>query len=48
MSGLKAKIWKDINEIISNKDIEFIYKPTIGKNERVNRIKGWNAAIKKI
>ncbi len=48
MSGLKAKIWKNTNEIITNKDIQYIYKPEIDKNERKNKIKGWNTAIKKI
>ena len=48
MSGLKAKIWKNTNEIILNKDIEFIYKPTISKYERESKIKDWNEAIKKV
>ena len=48
MAGLKSKLWKNIDEIIPTKDIEFIYEPKMKKVQRETKIKDWNEAIKKI
>ncbi|MGI6086170.1 MAG: glycerol kinase GlpK [Acetivibrionales bacterium] len=46
MAGLAVGYWEDTEDIIKNSEIDKVFTPKIGTEEREKRIKGWNKAVK--
>ena len=46
LAGLAVGYWKSREDVIKNWAIDATFTPSIEKEERVNRIKGWNKAVK--
>ena len=46
LAGLAVGYWKSKEDVIKNWAIDATFTPSIEKEERVNRIKGWNKAVK--
>ncbi len=46
LAGLAVGYWADKEDVISNSKIDATFMPTISDEERGNRIKGWNKAVK--
>ena len=46
LAGLAVGYWKSKEDVIKNWAIDGTFTPSIEKEDRVNRIKGWNKAVK--
>ncbi len=46
LAGLQTGYWKDLNEIIENKEIEKSFMPTMPDEVRCAKLKGWHKAVK--
>lgn len=46
LAGLAVGYWKNRNELEENWDVDTIFEPSISKDERQKRIKGWNKAVR--
>lgn len=46
LAGLAVGYWASKEDVIKNWAIDRIFKPEIEEEERTNRIKGWNKAVK--
>ena len=46
LAGLAVGYWASKEEVIKNSAIDATFKPTISEEERAQRIKGWNKAVK--
>lgn len=46
LAGLAVGYWKDKKDVIKNWSIDKTFYPDINEEERINKIKGWNKAVK--
>ena len=46
LAGLAAGYWKDKEDVVRNWKIDRTFTPSIGEEERLRKIKGWNKAVK--
>lgn len=46
LAGLSVGYWKDKKDVIKNWSIDKTFYPDINEEERINKIKGWNKAVK--
>lgn len=46
LAGLAVGYWKDKKDVIKNWNIDKTFYPDIDEEERINKIKGWNKAVK--
>lgn len=46
LAGLAVGYWKDKKDVIKNWNIDKTFYPDINEEERINKIKGWNKAVK--
>lgn len=46
LAGLAVGYWKSKEDVISNSGIDRIFEPEIESQERMQKIKGWNKAVK--
>ena len=46
LAGLSTKYWKDLEEITQNGRMEHMFYPKIEERARLEKIKGWNKAIR--
>jgi len=46
LAGLAVGYWRDKEDVIKNWAIDRVFKPEIAETERVERVKGWNKAVK--
>ena len=46
LAGLQTGYWKNLNEIIENKEIEKTFNPTMPDEIRCAKLKGWHKAVK--
>ena len=46
LAGLAVGYWSGKEDVIKNWAIDRTFEPSIGEEERENRIKGWNKAVK--
>ena len=46
LAGLAVGYWKNREEVVQNWAIDKTFKPMIGEEEREQKIKGWNKAVK--
>ena len=45
LAGLATGFWKDTEDILSNRSIDKVFTPSIGEDERKERLAGWKEAI---
>ena len=46
LAGLAVGYWKDQQELIENRGVDRVFRPSISEEERKKRIKGWNKAVR--
>ena len=46
LAGLAVGYWTSKEDVIKNWAIDRTFEPAIGEEERTQRIKGWNKAVK--
>lgn len=46
LAGLAVSYWKDMDEIRSNAQIERIFEPQITEEEKNERVRGWEKAVR--
>ncbi len=46
LAGLAVGYWAGKEDVVKNWDIDRVFEPTIGEEERAGRLKGWSKAVK--
>ena len=46
LAGLAVGYWKDKNDVINNWNIDREFHPEMGKEEREEKLAGWEKAVK--
>ena len=46
LAGLAVGYWKDKEDVVKNWAVDAVFEPSIAKEDREQRIKGWNKAVK--
>lgn len=46
LAGLAVSYWKDMDEIRNNAQIERIFEPQITEEEKNERVRGWEKAVR--
>ena len=47
LAGLAVGYWKDRDDVAANRKIDRMFTPAIGETERIERIRGWQKAVKR-
>ena len=46
LAGLAVGYWSNKEDVMKNQQLDRVFSPSISKEERVQKRKGWNKAVK--
>lgn len=46
LAGLAVGYWSDRNDVLRNRSIDRVFRPSIDENERQKKLKGWTRAVR--